>query len=70
LPNQFTVLDSVRTDWLARHIAIDQKTKNIYLVSGRTFTASRGRNSSSRQKLHSESTSRESKIIRDAAKGR
>jgi YVTN family beta-propeller protein len=34
-PNQFTVLDNVRTDWLARHMAIDQKTKNIYLVSGR-----------------------------------
>jgi DNA-binding beta-propeller fold protein YncE len=34
-PNQFTVLDNVRTDWLARHMAFDQKTKNIYLVSGR-----------------------------------
>jgi YVTN family beta-propeller protein len=34
-PNQYAVLDNVRTDWLARHMAIDQKTKNIYLVSGR-----------------------------------
>ncbi len=34
-PNRFAVLDNVRTDWLARHMAIDQKTKNIYLVSGR-----------------------------------
>jgi hypothetical protein len=34
-PNQFAVLDNVRTDWLARHLAFDQKTKNIYLVSGR-----------------------------------
>ena len=34
-PNQFTVVDNVRTDWLARHMAFDSTTKNIYLVSGR-----------------------------------
>ena len=34
-PNKFTVLGDARTDWLARHMALDQKTHTVYTVSGR-----------------------------------
>jgi hypothetical protein len=31
-PNRYTVLGDARTDWLARHLAIDQKTHAVYTV--------------------------------------
>jgi hypothetical protein len=34
-PDRFTVLGNVKTDWLARHMAIDEKTHAVYTVSGR-----------------------------------
>lgn len=38
-PNQFTVLDNVHTDWLARHMALDQKRKTSISSLAETFTA-------------------------------
>ena len=31
-PGRFSVLGNVKTDWLARHMAIDEKTHSVYTV--------------------------------------